>query len=221
MELFGPNVKSEFLEFIKEQESENYDSINSDRNMTKFSTTVATERFKNKNKEIAGAHEQDLTLYKDPWAVYDATETSETKHKLHEEGSNIEQKPIENDKTSTQQTDFSNFTLSTKNVSKTDSKSRLQDTKRIKSKIGDNVFDEHHPNESDLKGSNKNTSRMKIVYQLVEMEPMQPFSFQKILDFLKDIQKSFAFGSSRAIGDKIKYLKDFKDKILANMGKYN
>lgn len=61
----------------------------------------------------------------------------------------------------------------------------------------------------------------KPIKQAVEATRKQDtgFSFSGVINFLKSIQDSFLNRTKRSIGDKIKYLRDIRDKLLMEIGK--
>lgn len=66
--------------------------------------------------------------------------------------------------------------------------------------------------ESD---QNPKTEDNRIVFKRLEFKP---FNFNNILKFLTNMQQSFAMSSSSGIGDKVKFLMQFKESLLENIG---
>lgn len=216
IELFGPDVKSDFFKFIKQQDVENFDSIKIDKNVSKnmvnefsdgkVSTTTSPEY--SKNTKI---------IFNDPWAIYDVSDASISKPKTWNGNAASVAEKVANHKSDL----FGEVFNFTKNSNKHFSNSTLHNSKKINGKIDSNVNleDASLSSEPDRNSSKSGLPKMKVVYKLVEVEQMQPFSFRKMLDYLQSIQKTFVFDTTRGISDKVKYLEDFKDKILANIGK--
>lgn len=73
-----------------------------------------------------------------------------------------------------------------------------------------------HTNQLPQKDNKKNAITQKtFVFKRLEYKP---FDFRSVFDFLKNIQKSFLSKGFSAIEDKVKFLKNFKDTVMNNIG---
>lgn len=64
--------------------------------------------------------------------------------------------------------------------------------------------------------NSKNTKADTITFKRLEFKPLD---FNNILKFLTNMQQSFAINSLTGIGDKVKFLVQFKENLLENIGK--
>lgn len=76
-----------------------------------------------------------------------------------------------------------------------------------------------HSNQAAQDDNIKNAIKQKtFVFKRLEYKP---FDFMSVIDFLKTIQKSFLTRGFSAIGDKVKFLENFKDTIMNSIGEMN
>lgn len=76
-----------------------------------------------------------------------------------------------------------------------------------------------HSNQAPQDDNIKNAIKQKtFVFKRLEYKP---FDFMSVFDFLKNIQKSFLSKGLTAIEDKVKFLENFKDTIMNNIGEMN
>lgn len=223
LDLFGPEVESDFLKFLKVYNNESNKTINTDKNVEKINKKYFQNDIMNKSKEFEqfrkdGDNEKNITtknsFHDDPWAIYDKPA------KVVEETSDSDENP--NVQKFNNQTDFIetvfNFTIDSKRNLST-KESELESAKNLSDKVHLKLEVRNNNNTKYNMTRNKPVPEKRIVYKLIEVEPPEPFSFKKIVEFLKNIQESFAFNTARGITDKIKYLQDFKNKMLDNIGK--
>lgn len=69
--------------------------------------------------------------------------------------------------------------------------------------------------QSEKSDQNLKSKQNTIVFKRLQFKP---FDFNNILKFLINMQQSFAIDSLKGIGDKVKFLVQFKDNLLENIG---
>lgn len=69
--------------------------------------------------------------------------------------------------------------------------------------------------QSEKSEQNSNTKQNTIVFKRLQLKPLD---FHSILKFLTNMQQSFAIDSLTDIRDKVKFLVQFKDNVLVNIG---
>lgn len=98
----------------------------------------------------------------------------------------------------------------------------MVDTHEIKSqsvdekptdKISSNSMNKSQSGKSEQ--NTKNTKANTVTFKRLEFKPLD---FKNILKFLTDMQQSFAINSLTDIGDKVKFLVQFKENLLENIG---
>lgn len=72
---------------------------------------------------------------------------------------------------------------------------------------------------NDQKNYNKTAKTKKIILKMLKIQPPPQPSFSDILKYLKEIQQSFMVKAAGGIQDKIKTLENFRDELMANIGK--
>lgn len=223
IDIVGPEFQDTFEKYLENHRNkiaENYTLSESDRSDSVPKTASFSEVLSQQGDVQISSGEKQI-FYVDPWAIYDTNPAESMQARRLWMKFN--------------QTDPNGFTTSVMSVDPSDlfvtsnhdhnqnvaSHNRLQFSlqqagkPKIRTTTEASASDESSLAEPTTA---KSVQKPKII--LKKLEPFNPFDFSHILQFMKNVQKSFALGTMHSINGKIKYLEQFKNQLVTNIGEF-